>query len=388
MSSHRRAPGGRRLNVAGPVLVAALSAVVVGPAHGARAPLPTGVKLPNLQAQLPFGESSYIDLVSIPGRVLYRFDSAIHNAGPGAFEVYYDRPARRVWQILYRRSGVSSRPLCRRPPARIPAGGCVNASQVPGDRNIAGRISMTAKGARMTWAGDDHQHWHVQDVARYSLLSPSGQTLRITKTGFCMYDLLGKGKGFYSGFNWPGNDWCQHKAGTAAKVVRMGISPRFSDHYARDLERQWVDVTGQSPGVYRLSAVVDPRNIVAETNERDQRLTQIRRIPGLVAKNVGPVPIPVNGSLGFSFPPVRIVAPNVPVKANPAGPEVRTLEQIEAGLVFELVGPPGHGSAVFTGRAVTYTPTPGYVGPDAFTYRVLDPRGLASAPATVTIAVA
>ncbi len=350
--------------------------------------LPRDARLPNLQARLPFLDASYLDLVTRPGRLLYRFDSAIYNAGPGAFEVFYDHRANRVWQILYRGKGVASRPLCRKPPARQPAGGCTHAGRVPSDRNLAGRVNMTAKGAKMTWAGDNHAHWHVQGVARYTLTSRSGAALDIRKTGFCMYDLLGAGTGLYSGFNWAGNDWCQHRKGLASRVVRMGISPGFADHYAHDIAGQFVDVTGQAPGVYKLTAIIDPKNIVAETNEKDQSLTQLRKIPGVIAANLGPIAVPAGTLATLTMLPAQIVAPRAKVKTSVEPPRVWSQDEIAAGLVYSVTTPPAHGViGAFSGPVVMYQPTPGYVGPDRFTYTVNDPRGLVSAPATVSVTV-
>ena len=350
--------------------------------------LPQGAKLPNLQARLPFIQASYLDLATAPGRRLYRFDSAIYNAGPGAFEIFYDHPAGRVWQILYGRSGVSSQPLCPKPPAKQRAR-CVRANRRPSDPNIVGRISMSAKGARMKWAGDNHQHWHVQGVARYTLTSTAGTVLNINKTGFCMYDLLGKGKGFYTGFNWAGNDWCQHRKGTSAVVVRMGISPGHADHYANSIAGQFVDVTGQPPGVYKLKATIDPKNIVAETNERDQSITQLRTIPGVIAANLGPVAVPANGAAALTVPDAQLVAPLTPVKTSAgAPPRSWTRAEVTAGLVYSVLTPPAHGvMGAFAGPKASYQATAGYVGPDSFTYIATDPRGLASAPATVTMKV-
>jgi uncharacterized protein with beta-barrel porin domain len=47
---------------------------------------------------------------------------------------------------------------------------------------------------------------------------------------------------------------------------------------------------------------------------------------------------------------------------------------------------PAHGTANATGTSITYTPTPGYAGPDSFTYTASNSGGT-SAPATVTITV-
>lgn len=45
-----------------------------------------------------------------------------------------------------------------------------------------------------------------------------------------------------------------------------------------------------------------------------------------------------------------------------------------------------HGTAIASGTSITYTPTPGYFGPDSFTYTATNAEGT-SAPATVTITV-
>jgi outer membrane autotransporter protein len=54
--------------------------------------------------------------------------------------------------------------------------------------------------------------------------------------------------------------------------------------------------------------------------------------------------------------------------------------------VIQVVSPPAHGTATVSNLGVRYTPSPGYFGPDSFTYRSV---GLAefSAPATVSITV-
>ncbi|MBV7537867.1 putative Ig domain-containing protein [Duganella sp. sic0402] len=51
-----------------------------------------------------------------------------------------------------------------------------------------------------------------------------------------------------------------------------------------------------------------------------------------------------------------------------------------------LAGGPAHGTAVVNGTAISYTPTPGYAGPDAFTYTGTNAGGT-SAAATISITV-
>lgn len=52
----------------------------------------------------------------------------------------------------------------------------------------------------------------------------------------------------------------------------------------------------------------------------------------------------------------------------------------------QIASGPSHGTSSVTGFQVTYTPSPGYFGPDSFTYRAVGPGGV-SAPATVSLIV-
>lgn len=58
---------------------------------------------------------------------------------------------------------------------------------------------------------------------------------------------------------------------------------------------------------------------------------------------------------------------------------------------YDVEDEPDHGNVTISGNGLsataTYTPNPGYVGPDAFTYTTTDSRDLKSLPATVAITV-
>ncbi len=68
------------------------------------------------------------------------------------------------------------------------------------------------------------------------------------------------------------------------------------------------------------------------------------------------------------------------VLANDADPDGDTLS-------IASVSAPAQGSAVIAGGRILYTPAPGYVGPDAFTYTVADGKG-ATGAASVAVTVA
>lgn len=58
-------------------------------------------------------------------------------------------------------------------------------------------------------------------------------------------------------------------------------------------------------------------------------------------------------------------------------------------LIISTVTQGAHGTVTITenGKKISYTPTAGYIGADTFTYTVIDPGGLVSASATVTVNV-
>jgi hypothetical protein len=67
----------------------------------------------------------------------------------------------------------------------------------------------------------------------------------------------------------------------------------------------------------------------------------------------------------------------IAVLANDSDPDGDALSLVS-------VSAPAHGTATISGTQVLYTPSPGYTGPDAFTYAVADGRG---GTATATVAV-
>jgi hypothetical protein len=56
-------------------------------------------------------------------------------------------------------------------------------------------------------------------------------------------------------------------------------------------------------------------------------------------------------------------------------------------LTYSIVSNPTHGSLSGSGANRTYTPAPGYIGGDSFTFKAADPSGAMSNTATVSIAV-
>ena len=98
--------------------------------------------------------------------------------------------------------------------------------------------------------------------------------------------------------------------------------------------------------------------------------------PGRVTPPVAHAPIAVNDSASV----VRDSTDNaINVLANDSDPDGDTLSVIQ-------VSPPTHGSAGIAGNLVNYTPTPGFVGSDSFTYTISDGHG-GNATASVAVTV-
>jgi lysyl oxidase len=62
------------------------------------------------------------------------------------------------------------------------------------------------------------------------------------------------------------------------KRVRLGTSVGWSDIYPSTYDRQWVNVTGLR-GCFAFVMRVDPRNLLFESNERNNRSVRLIRLP-------------------------------------------------------------------------------------------------------------
>jgi hypothetical protein len=110
-----------------------------------------------------------------------------------------------------------------------------------------------------------HGHFHFTDWAEYSLVDSLGTPVALGhKQAFCLVDSL-RYELFAFGPVYVDCDF-------------QGISPGWGDLYARDLDGQWVDVTGVPEGDYTLVVAV---NVAGKIVEDD------------VAPNVVEVPVHV-----------------------------------------------------------------------------------------------
>lgn len=108
--------------------------------------------------------------------------------------------------------------------------------------------------AKMYWAGDGHNHWHIAGYQVFKLMTLGAATLKVAaKTGFCAFDsyLYGSTKAAF--YTWEKT--CRTRTdGT----VFMGHSRKWGDIYKSTIAFQWIDITGLPSGDYLLRVIIDP----------------------------------------------------------------------------------------------------------------------------------
>lgn len=179
------------------------------------------------------------------GRRLLRFSATIVNLGEAPLEIIGRRtgalsPVMRVTQLVAEEGARRERPIS----------------------------------ATMTYSGDGHDHWHVDNVMQYDLWSSDGEYRASHKTGFCF---------------WDNREHDLSLAGAPAEAVyaarlcgdlrsvsnRMGLSVGWGDRYRHTLAWQWIDITGLPDGEYLVRAVADPAGHFHE-HDRDNNCAWTR----------------------------------------------------------------------------------------------------------------
>jgi hypothetical protein len=287
--------------------------------------------------------------------LLLRFDGFVHNQGVGAFEMRGSQPAATemssVVQRVYRSDGSF--------------------------------LDDSSRDPRIIWEpDDDHNHWHLKNAARYSLWN-SDKTAEVApalKVGFCLIDSTriethGPSTRVYTT---GANNFCGQDEPARQSIVE-GVSAGWRDLYDRTLAFQWVDVTDVQPGVHWLRAEIDPDDVVRESAEANAAAfaTSSSTIPGYRA-------LPVNAGVVSASGPTTV---NLATQSFGSGLGARA---------FRIIAPPRHGrlsqpvGPTFSSSTVTYTPNPGWVGPDSFSYEARDsasafPRYPANAAVTLNV---
>lgn len=188
--------------------------------------------LPDLWSSAPFE----LRIEMLADRHVLRFTSEINNAGPGELVVRGSVRSGDFEQLIaHTDGGFSTHPV--------------------------------ETGA--VWGGDTHFHWHLADIARYSieLVEPTGDDPPPTdnKVGFCFFDGVDR----LSGDPLAPPDPVHSPDGCGNRLsadISMGLSVGWGDQYRFDLEGQWIDIEDLPSGRYRLVATTDPDGLLAEAD--------------------------------------------------------------------------------------------------------------------------
>jgi Lysyl oxidase len=124
-------------------------------------------------------------------------------------------------------------------------------------------------------------YWKVHQLARFELwrVSPQRQEVRRVRVGpklnYCLRDLelTRPGRRSPSGPHYPGCDQDPY-----TDQVTLGTSVGWSDIYPADYDKQWINVAGLR-GCFAFVMRVDPRNLLYESNERDNSARRLIRLP-------------------------------------------------------------------------------------------------------------
>ena len=228
MPKRHTGPGAvRRLLFAASLALTALVPAWVTPEVAAAAD-----RLPDLRAASP----TQFRIVNVNGRRFLRFTSVLINSGAGPIEV------------LARRTSTTA-------PWRV--------QQVIDD--TAGGERRVDTDATLRYAGDGHDHWHVERMMAYHLWSSHG-TRADRKLGFCFFDttLYAPGLPGSPGSAYYRESWCGKRT---ALTSRTGISVGWADTYRYSLPYQWIDITGLPGGTYTVRAMSDPNDWFLEEDE-------------------------------------------------------------------------------------------------------------------------
>ena len=295
------------------------------------------------------------------GRLLVRFDGYVTNVGNGPLEIRGDPQLPQSDPQGVKQYAWSS-------------------GQGPGE--VPSEVPAAAAPVLKFETADSHDHFHLMNAMKYSLwnLDKTAEVAPGQKVGFCLYDLQ-------TAPNPPPGltpdpqtyidsvtHYCEWKQ-PSSHSLRMGVSSGWRDVYDRSLAFQWVDVSETSPGTYLVASEADPGNTIweggfagSETNLRAFASEKVT-VPGYVAK---PVTLSqTGGRQTIALASTKFGAPGAVAYRIVAGPSHGTLDPISGG-------------------AVTYQPSPGYSGPDGFTYVARDATSdfpLAGSEPTATVSI-
>jgi Lysyl oxidase len=198
------------------------------------------------------------------GRLL-RFSASLANFGPGPL-LLEPRPSGRAC------------PPRQHPAAQVLHRDVDDDGAYQPDQDLPGRVRR----AGCMLSHPTHDHWHFDAMAGYSLRSPvTGRRLATRpKVSFCLRDNRRIAR-VESGVG-------REHFGECSRTGPQGISPGWSDIYLWDLPGQTLKLpAGLDRQVLCLDLTADPRDLLMESNETDNRASITVVVTDLVAQ-LGP----------------------------------------------------------------------------------------------------
>jgi hypothetical protein len=196
---------------------------------------------PLLPDLMPWAEQSkcymycgFVDGGHISNKVVYRFNATTANIGLGPLEIRNTAPSlpQDLFQRIYDTEGGVTEQLIASFPDAFKID---NRNQyLPGFSFYHLRTVLPENGVGPIVSTHDKTSRAVVDSTAYNLNLPNAPNQRVY------------------------ND---------STANTLGISVGWADVYALGLPGQWIEVTGLSPGQYWLEMIVDPHNLIQESDE-------------------------------------------------------------------------------------------------------------------------
>lgn len=313
--------------------------------------------LPDLQPVAPTAGANnwYLDLTSNPGKVQLRFPSGVTSVG-GIFDI----------------QGA----VLTSPPGATPATWSVNQiihnADASTTSNLLGNVGMSGT------PGPTQTTWSASNLATYTLTPKAGQsssaTLPASPAKICLSDGTVTFK-------------CQRANGVTPE---MGLGAgKTDDSTASDGIHfsAFFDVTGKAGLLYTFAAKVNPKGDIQESNTANDTAS-------LPANGIE-IPQALITSASDALSATGSQPADLALSAHPTAQQIAGgapagkggLIANDANSTFQLLSSPLHGTVTITGSTATYTADAGYAGPDSFSYRATDVRGLVSIPRSVSVTV-
>ncbi|MEO7118734.1 MAG: lysyl oxidase family protein, partial [Candidatus Limnocylindrales bacterium] len=140
-----------------------------------------------------------------------------------------------------------------------------------------GGWSKLPRSGRMLYAGDGHNHWHVQHMEAYELFSSGDPTntalARGAKVGYCFFDNVAYRLEKPNAPQSPvyGGAGCGSQG---SDRTHMGLSVGWGDNYPWNFAYQWIDITDLPDGDYRVCVTADPEDRFVEVKDHNNMAWQ------------------------------------------------------------------------------------------------------------------